>query len=97
MTKMDIDRSIEGLDEESAADVNDVTRSTTGGSDVFLDVAAAIRAGESIAAETSASGVIRRLLRVVLDNAGAEKILLMLDREGELWVEAAARVSPAVW
>jgi len=94
MTKMDIDRSIEGLDEESAADVNDVTRSTTGGSDVFLDVAAAIRAGESIAAETSASGVIRRLLRVVLDNAGAEKILLMLDREGELWVEAAARVSP---
>lgn len=64
---------------------------TTG---MLRDAALVLRAVQMIAGELTLSEVIRRLMRIVLENAGAERGALVLARQDTLVVEAKFQASP---
>ncbi|UQA59500.1 AAA family ATPase [Polyangium aurulentum] len=55
-----------------------------------LDAGAVIRASQAIASELLLDNVVRELLAIVLENAGAQRCVLLLDRGGRLMIEASA-------
>jgi anti-anti-sigma regulatory factor len=71
-----------------------ITTSTTAMSAVLLDVGAVIRTAQTLAGEVQLSRVIDRLMRIATENAGAQKAVLLLHREGRLTIEAIMRVDP---
>jgi predicted ATPase/GAF domain-containing protein len=58
------------------------------------DAALIVRAAQGIAGETELERVIERLGKLVLENAGAQRGALLLEREGRLLVEATFGVEP---
>jgi GAF domain-containing protein len=54
----------------------------------LLDVATIIRATSALAEEIILDRLLTRLLRIVVESAGAQRGVLLLDREGRLTVEA---------
>ncbi|WP_437785534.1 AAA family ATPase [Sorangium sp. So ce1097] len=59
-----------------------------------LDLTAAVRATEAISAELVIDRLLERLLRTLLENAGAQRGCLILDREGALVLEASMAIDP---
>ena len=53
-----------------------------------LDLATVMRAARVISGEVEQAQLLGKLLRIVLENAGAQKGSLLLEREGDLVVEA---------
>ncbi|WP_437587270.1 AAA family ATPase [Sorangium sp. So ce1000] len=60
------------------------------------DAALVVRAAQAIAGESTLPKVIEQLAKIVLESAGAEHGALLLDRGGQLFVEATFGVSPKV-
>jgi predicted ATPase/GAF domain-containing protein len=60
----------------------------------LLDVAAVIRAAQTIAGEILLDKVLDRLLRITLSNAGAQRGVLLLAEAGRLAVEATITLQP---
>ncbi|HEY9643904.1 MAG TPA: AAA family ATPase [Coleofasciculaceae cyanobacterium] len=63
------------------------TRSTSSQAE-SLDLTTAMKAAEAIASELQLDQLLRRILHIILENAGAQKGCLILDKEGQLFVEA---------
>ncbi|WP_437489910.1 AAA family ATPase [Sorangium sp. So ce1014] len=61
-----------------------------------LDVTAMIRAAQVIAGEVELDNVLEQLMRIAVENAGARKGALVLERGERLVVEALATVDPDV-
>lgn len=61
-----------------------LTRTSIGS---LRDASLVIRAAQAIAGEIELPKVIDRLMRIVLENAGAQRGTLILSREGKLYVE----------
>jgi predicted ATPase/signal transduction histidine kinase/CheY-like chemotaxis protein len=59
-----------------------------------FDLESAIRATQAIASELESGKLIDRLLRILVENAGAQRGVLVLPRDGELFVEAVHTVEP---
>ncbi|NUQ75003.1 MAG: AAA family ATPase [Polyangiaceae bacterium] len=59
-----------------------------------LDMAAILRAAQTIAGEIILEKVLDRVMRIVIANAGAQRGLLLLMRDGRLMVEASISVDP---
>ena len=57
-----------------------------------LDLASTIRAMQAIASELVLSTLIERLMRLLAENAGAQKGILVLEHDGRLVVEASFTV-----
>ena len=57
-----------------------------------LDIHTIIQASQAISGEILLDSLLKTLMRIVLENAGARQGYLLLDRKGELMLEAAARV-----
>ncbi|MGA2888437.1 MAG: PAS domain-containing protein [Terracidiphilus sp.] len=55
-----------------------------------LDVETVVKASQAISSEMLLAKLIEKLLRIVVENAGAERGLLILFRGGEPWIEAEA-------
>ncbi|WP_346341713.1 SpoIIE family protein phosphatase [[Phormidium] sp. ETS-05] len=62
---------------------------TTGSDKNSLDLATVVKASQAIAAEILLDKLLAKLMRLVIENAGAEKGFLILPRGGDLWIEAA--------
>ena len=60
----------------------------------LLDVEAVIRAAQAIAGEVVLENVVQRLMDIIIKNAGAQKGVLVLERENRLIVEATITVDP---
>jgi len=60
--------------------------------DGFLDMVAILRASQALSGEIVLKDLIKRLMRVVIETAGAEKGVLILEKEGSLFIEATDRV-----
>ncbi|WP_104987348.1 AAA family ATPase [Sorangium cellulosum] len=71
-----------------------VTATTTGKDSEALDRATVIRAAQAISGEIVLEKVLERVMRIVIENAGAQRGLLILAREGRLMVEASITVDP---
>jgi predicted ATPase/GAF domain-containing protein len=75
------------------ADLGTLTRQSTGGA---IDVLAVIRAAQVVTGEIVLDKLLDRLMRIVIENAGARKGILLLEHDGRLATEASATVEPDV-
>ncbi|MBE9184076.1 AAA family ATPase [Microcoleus sp. LEGE 07076] len=66
--------------------------SKSGDSNKSFDFAAVMQASGAIASEIVLDKLLASLMRIMLQNAGAEKGFLILENRGELLVEASGRV-----
>ena len=61
---------------------------------VTLDLESAMRATQAIASELESDKLLDRLMRLVIENAGARRGVLVLPRDGKLFIEAEGTVEP---
>ncbi|ADO72242.1 Sensor protein [Stigmatella aurantiaca DW4/3-1] len=61
----------------------------------LLDLATVLKAAQAISGEIVLGRLLDRLMRIAIENAGAQRGLLVLVREGQLIVEAEQSVEPA--
>ncbi|MBA3534772.1 MAG: AAA family ATPase [Ardenticatenales bacterium] len=59
-----------------------------------IDLATVVKASQAISSEIDLDRLLEKLLHTVMENAGAEKGVLLLVEGGELHVEAEGRVTP---
>ncbi|MCP4135494.1 MAG: AAA family ATPase [bacterium] len=64
------------------------TGSGTGNTSGALDLSTVIKASQAISGEIVLSKLLKRLMRLTLENAGAEKGFMVLEKDGRLLVEA---------
>ncbi|NUM73799.1 sigma 54-interacting transcriptional regulator [candidate division KSB1 bacterium] len=57
-----------------------------------LDLQTVIKASHAISSEITLARLLEKLMRIVLENAGAQKGILILEKEGKLFIEAEAAV-----
>jgi transcriptional regulator with GAF, ATPase, and Fis domain len=55
-----------------------------------LDLSTVLKAARAIAVEVELADLLRKLMRIALENAGAERGVFLQDRDGRLFVEAEA-------
>jgi predicted ATPase/serine phosphatase RsbU (regulator of sigma subunit)/tRNA A-37 threonylcarbamoyl transferase component Bud32 len=67
---------------------------TTTDSSRGLDLVTAVRATQALAGELELDSLLERLMRVMVENAGAQKGVLVLNHGGQLEVEAVVTVEP---
>lgn len=72
---------------------NTIQRSQTSSSEAQLDIDTLIKAGQTISGEINLSRLLERLLTNLIENAGAQRGVLLLVRNGALVVEAEANVN----
>ncbi|MGK4004513.1 AAA family ATPase [Sorangium sp. So ce1036] len=78
-----------------AADgVDLVTRTTTGRGSAILDTVTISRAAQTIAGEIVLERIIDRLLRLVIEHAGAQRGVLLLQQDGRLTLDATITIDP---
>ncbi len=66
-----------------------------GGDDAaLLDIGTVTKAAHAIAVEMDLEDLLRKLLRIALENAGAQRGIFLVERDGRLLVEAEGRVDP---
>ena len=54
----------------------------------FLDIASVLKASTTISGEVVLSKLLSLLMNIVIENAGAQRGFLLLERKGELFIEA---------
>ncbi|HEY0076161.1 MAG TPA: AAA family ATPase [Abditibacteriaceae bacterium] len=67
----------------SAVDMHHTTDSLVGENTSLLDLATVIRAAQAISGEIDLQRLLQQLLRFALENAGATRGLLLLERDGQ--------------
>ncbi len=77
----------------SAAALN-LKRSAGYGTEI-LDLAAIIKASQALSGEIILSKLLKKILTIVIENAGAEKGCLILERYGNLFIEAEGNLNSA--
>lgn len=65
------------------------TRSSSSTGTDFLDLSTVLKASSAISSEIVLEKLLDRLLHIVLENAGAQKGCIALQRDGELFIEVA--------
>ncbi len=73
-------------------EVNRTINSTTTGGSVALDLAAVMKASQALSGEIVLGNLLHKLMRILLENAGAETGLLILEKAGQLVVEASGSI-----
>ncbi|HUJ17301.1 MAG TPA: AAA family ATPase [Nitrospirota bacterium] len=56
-----------------------------------LDLTAVLKSSQAISREISLDRLLRELMKIVMENAGARRGLLILERDGRLYLEAEGR------
>ncbi len=70
--------------------------SSTGSRSSSLDVLTVLKASQAIASEIVLDKLLASLIQISIENAGAQKGVLLLAQEGELFIEASASVDSEV-
>ena len=76
--------------EAPSFDVSRTTSSTTTGSFAALDFASVMKSSQAISGEIVLESLLSKLLKIAIENAGAEKSYLILEKDGHLVVEGTA-------
>ncbi|NER39062.1 MAG: AAA family ATPase [Oscillatoria sp. SIO1A7] len=82
--------SAAGSSTNDSPDRSKTIQSTTSNSNSNLDIAALMKASQSIASEIVLRQLLTQLIKVLMENTGAQFGLLILETEGELLIEAEA-------
>ncbi|BCL39602.1 ATP-binding sensor histidine kinase [Nostoc sp. MS1] len=75
-----------------AETINTTSSSTTNSNTAVLDLTTVIKASQTLADEIILSKLLKKLMRIIIENAGAQKGLLILDNNGSLFIEAEGSV-----
>ncbi|MCA1995179.1 MAG: GAF domain-containing protein, partial [Coleofasciculus sp. S288] len=67
-------------------------RTTSSGSSEALDLATVMKASQVISGEMMLDKLLKTLMKILIENAGAEKGFLVLERAGKLLIEAEGAV-----
>ena len=59
-----------------------------------LDISTVLKASRAISGEIRLDNFLKQMVRIVIENAGAQKGALLQEYDGELWVEAEGHVDP---
>ncbi|MEG4941798.1 AAA family ATPase [Microcoleus sp. F4-D5] len=73
-------------------DVSRTTSSTTTGSFAALDFASVMKSSQAISGEIVLERLLSKLLKIAIENAGAEKSYLILEKNGQMVVEGTASI-----
>ncbi|MEG4575136.1 AAA family ATPase [Microcoleus sp. N3A4] len=68
------------------------TSSTTTGSLAALDFASVMKSSQAISGEIVLESLLSKLLKIAIENAGAEKSYFILEKDGQLVVEGTATI-----
>lgn len=71
------------------------TASSSGSQGLNLDLNTVMRAAQAISGEIVLDQLLGTLLRLVIENAGAQKGVLLLMQQGELWITAEGQIEEA--
>jgi PAS domain S-box-containing protein len=71
----------------------DCSLKTTSASIQQMDVAAVVKASQAVSSEIVLTRLIETLIKIALQNAGADRGLLVLPRHNDFWIEAEGRAS----
>jgi PAS domain S-box-containing protein len=58
-----------------------------------MDIATVVKASQAVSSEIELPRLIETLMKIALQNAGADRGLLILSRHNEFWIEAEGRAS----
>jgi PAS domain S-box-containing protein len=58
-----------------------------------MDVTAVVKASQAVSSEIELPGLIETLMKIALQNAGADRGLLILSRDNDFWIEAESQAS----
>lgn len=64
------------------------TTSTTLGSSRSLDFLSILKANRAISSEIVLNQLLKKMMKILMENAGGQRGVLLLEKEGSLWVEA---------
>ncbi|MDF0552095.1 ATP-binding sensor histidine kinase [Kamptonema sp. UHCC 0994] len=78
--------------ESTGIEINRTTTSTTGGSSAVLDLSTVNKASLVLAEEIVLDKLLDKLLKIVMENAGATNSYLILEKDGKLLIEATGVV-----
>ncbi|HSF76855.1 MAG TPA: AAA family ATPase, partial [Microcoleus sp.] len=78
--------------EAPSLDVSRTTSATTTGSFAALDFASVMKSSQAISGEIVLESLLSKLLKIAIENAGAEKSYLILEKDGQLVVEGTASI-----
>src|SRR5205085_3567008 len=83
-----------GASRPAPLSADSTTHSSTTDSSRGLDLVTAVRATQALAGELELGSLLERLMRVMVENAGAQKGILILNHGGQLEIEAVVIVEP---
>ncbi|MBR0733194.1 AAA family ATPase [Bradyrhizobium japonicum] len=88
-------RDMQGASFKSPANlpIETIQSSTARSSSAFLDLNTLIKAAQTISGEVVLGQLLERLIGILIENAGAQRGLLLLSRDGELFVQAEGSVA----
>ncbi|HLO49731.1 MAG TPA: AAA family ATPase [Kamptonema sp.] len=78
--------------ESIGIEINRTTTSTTGGSSAVLDLSTVNKVSLALAEEIVLDKLLDKLLKIVMENAGATTSCLLLEKDGKLFIEATGAV-----
>ena len=81
-----------GVTKQTGADnINPISSLTNSNTEV-LDLTTVIKASQTLADEIILSKLLKKLMKIIIENAGAQKGLLILDKDSNLVIEAEGSV-----
>jgi PAS domain S-box-containing protein len=86
-------RQLDRLYPQLAAAEGDRPTATMGSPTQQLDVATVVKASQAVSSEIELPKLIQRLMTIALENAGADRGLLILPVEGDYLIQAEARAA----
>ncbi|MEG4808951.1 AAA family ATPase [Microcoleus sp. F8-D3] len=78
--------------EAPSFDVSRTTSSTTTGTFAALDFASVMKSSQAISGEIVLESLLSKLLKIAIENAGAQNSYLILEKDGQLVVEGTASI-----
>lgn len=82
---------LKSASKEAAESVKVSATNTSFSSKVTLDLSSILKASQSIASQVKYDDLLKNLMHICIENAGAERGCLILERNGELFVEAQSK------
>ncbi|MEH1924523.1 trifunctional serine/threonine-protein kinase/ATP-binding protein/sensor histidine kinase [Nostoc sp.] len=88
-----LSKSSQGIIDDSLTSMNSlqtiaITRKNTNSTCNTLDWATVMKAAEAISSEIILDNLLKKLLNIVLENTGSEKGCLILEKNGQMFIEA---------
>ncbi|MEH1970563.1 GAF domain-containing protein [Nostoc sp.] len=77
----------------ASTSIRTTSRTTSNSSDIFLDLATVMKASQAISSEIELEQLLRSLMNILIENAGAQTGFLLLENSGDWVIEASCELA----